>query len=244
MAESSEKHPSSAAETFAELVRLALAAGNQPKVEKITSPFALAGQTLGNLFSLDASSISEKLEASAKAISGGQLEGVEGTLATQAATLNALFHHLTQYSTKERRTMEDFSGYMKLALKAQAQSAHALEVLGNMKQGPRVVVTRQLNAANQQVVNNAPAESAMPVHSVAPSESSRPAPSAKSLAYRHRRINGRKEQPEPSILNQNAALDTRSPSEAASGHHGEQAMDESHGTADPRRKAAEQPQRQ
>ena len=72
-----------------------------------------------------------------------------------------MFHRLAQFSFENfsfenPRTADDFSAWFKPALRAQAQSANALEIPANLKQGPRVVVTRQLNAAQQHVVNNGP----------------------------------------------------------------------------------------
>ena len=90
----------------------------------------------------------------AKAINSGSLVGVESTLSSQAVALNALFHRSTQFSFDGPRSAADFAAYMKLALRAQAQSASALEIVANLKSGPRVVVTGQINAANQQVIHN------------------------------------------------------------------------------------------
>lgn len=126
------------------------------EAERTTSPHGLAAQTLGKLFGADARALEENMAEAAKAINGGSLIGVEGVLSSQAIALNAMFHRLTQTACEKPRTPDEFAVWFKIALRAQAQSANALEMLANMKQGPRVVVTGQLNAANQQVVNNGP----------------------------------------------------------------------------------------
>lgn len=145
--------PSTMAMIAAEL-REILATESLPKAERITGPHALAAETLGKLFSVDKGALEQSLEAAALEINGGSLTGVEGTLASQAATLNGIFHQITQFVFAEARTADDFSTYLKLALRAQSQCASALEILANTKQGPRVIIAKQLNAANQQVVNN------------------------------------------------------------------------------------------
>lgn len=128
----------------------------QPRADELTGPHRHAAETLGKVFNLEPDALMISLAASAAAINGGSLSGLEGTLATQATTLNALFHRLTQVSMEKPRSAEEFATYFKLALRAQAQSAKALEILGDLKQGPRVVITGQLNTANQQVVHNGP----------------------------------------------------------------------------------------
>ena len=127
------------------------------EAERITSPHGLAAQTLKMLFGANSDSLEENMTEAAKAINGGSLVGVEGSLASQAIALNAMFHRLAQVSFEKPRTADDFSAWFKLALRAQAQSANALAVLANLQRGPSVVVTGQLNAAHQQVIHNGPA---------------------------------------------------------------------------------------
>lgn len=159
--------------------RAILTSEDQPRANAITGPHRLAAETMGKLHSMEPDALFNSLEAAAVAINGGALQGVEGTLASQATTLNALFHVLTQLATEKPRTAEDFAIWFKLALRAQAQSAKALEILGLLKQGPKVVITSQLNAANQQVVNNG-TELPKPAkgRDSAPGSNSRPRPRA------------------------------------------------------------------
>lgn len=144
------------AEEHPEEVRAILTIEDQPRADAITGPHRLAAETMGKLFFMEPDALSNSLEAAAVAINGGSLVGVEGTLASQGTTLNVLFQRLVMVALEKPRTAEEFATYFKLALRAQAQSANALEILANLKQGPRVVVTGQLNAAQQQVIHNGP----------------------------------------------------------------------------------------
>ena len=141
-------------EALALLLNHAIALADRPDADKITGPHALAGETLSKVFGVNATALTESLATVATEISAGTLTGLEGTLASQAATLNGLFHILTRHTFKEPRSPEEISLFLKLALHAQAQSTRALEVLATIKQGPRVVIAGQLNSAHQQIVNN------------------------------------------------------------------------------------------
>jgi type II secretory pathway component PulJ len=134
-------------------------------------------------------------------------------LASQAATLDTLFHHLTQLAFRDPRTTDEFSAYLKLALRAQAQSANALAAVAEIKQGPRVVVAKQLNAAHQQVVNNVVEGASRPAR-------------RKSVSPRPALLS------ESSPLPDYAQMDTRSPREAAPAHQPVEAVGEVHRPAE------------
>ncbi len=226
--------------TILSALKAALAVADQPRAELITSPHHLAAETMGKVFGVDPDALSQSLQTSAEAIHGGSLAGVEGTLASQATTLNSLFHRLAQFAFNGSCSLDVFSGHMKLALRAQAQSAKALEMLANIKQGPRLVIAGQLNAAHQQIVNNHPE-------------------SADSTAAREARIVrlARKPISEPGIASpalsspalelitpsEHASLDPRSPREATPVHPPLAAVDSVHRTQKLRRKANQQPER-
>lgn len=206
-----EAAPASAEDIFALALSRALALADAPSADRITSPHALAATTLGKIFSLDTGALAQSLEASAREISGGTLTGLEGTLASQAATLNALFHRLTQFTFQEPRSTDDFTAHLKLALRAQHQSAAALAALAEIKQGPRVLVARQINAAQQQIVQNGPASG----HTAAP----RIVRSAKSRnPARARPRDTPQALPTPSTSQAYAPLDTRSSLQTAPRH--------------------------
>jgi hypothetical protein len=192
---------------------LALAVADAPRADTVTNAHDLAGKTIGKLTDTVCAAVTTRLQQEAKAISEGRLDSVEGRLAAQAVTLDTLFHQLTQFAFGEPRTLDNFSGYLKLGLRAQAQSADALAALAEIKRGPRVVVTKQLNAAHQQIVNNDGLNPARPVRRKV----------AKS---------NQEALPEPSPHSDHAQMDTRSPREAAPAHQRVAAVDEIHRPAD------------
>lgn len=88
----------------------------------------------------------------------GDLSGVEAMLSAQASSLNSIFGELAR---RAAANMGEYLGatetYLRLALKAQAQSRATLETLATIKAGP-VVIARQANIAHgpQQVNNGEP----------------------------------------------------------------------------------------
>lgn len=201
-------------DALALVLQKALAEADRPRAETITNAHEQAGKTIGKLTGTVCAAVAARLQQDATAISEGRLDAVEARLASQAVTLDTLFHHLTQFAFRDPLSADDFSSYLKLALKAQAQSTTALVALAEIKAGPRVVVTKQLNAAHQQIVNNgavdAPARRA-------PRKASRAQPAFL---------------PEPSPLPDHAQMDTRSPREAAPAHQPVVPVDELHRSAD------------
>ena len=89
-------------------------------------------------------------------INQGDLSSLEKRLAAQAVTTDAIFTSLAGKAA----VMIDYEGFtaaekcLKLALKAQAQSAHTMKVLAEIKQPKHVTIANQANIANQQQVNN------------------------------------------------------------------------------------------
>lgn len=94
-------------------------------------------------------------------VQAGDLQQAETIAISQAMTLDAMFHHLLRLGMSNLDT-SSFEPLMRLALRAQAQSARTLEIVGALKSP--VIFARQLNMANQQVVSNAtpPAKKAEP----------------------------------------------------------------------------------
>lgn len=91
----------------------------------------------------------------AEGMSRGDLSGAEALLAAQASSLNAIFAEMARRAASN---MGEYLGatetYLRLALKAQAQSRATLETLAAIKAGP-VVIARQANIAHgPQQVNN------------------------------------------------------------------------------------------
>ena len=218
-------NPPAPGESLALILSRALAVAERPEADKITGAHTLAGETLAIVFGVSAAALTESLATAAADISGGNLTGLEGTLASQAATLNGLFHLLTRHTFREPRGMDEISTFLKLAFRAQAQSTRALEVLATIKQGPRVIVAGQLNTAHQQVVNNAGTRE---------TEFSRPR-RKRATADQHKAI------PESSTIPYYAPMDTRSPRKAAPEYSPLDPVDEIHRAPHGKRETEEQP---
>ncbi len=83
---------------------------------------------------------------------GGNLAHAEAMLINQATALQSLFARLVK-----RRMVQDhmpnLEGFLRLALRAQAQCTRTLETLAAVK-NPPVIFAKQANIAQQQQVNN------------------------------------------------------------------------------------------
>lgn len=99
----------------------------------------------------------EHLDRTTKQITSGGVEAAETLAVSQAFTLNHLFHKLLRLGMRNIGTCH-FETMLKLALRAQSQSARTLETLGALK--TPLIVAKQLNVAGQQVVSNHPPQSA------------------------------------------------------------------------------------
>ena len=105
----------------------------------------------------DLTGLMEALSEQTKAANDGDLSRGEAMLATQAHTLDALFHTLVQRAILN---MGEYMGaaeiYMKLALRAQSQCRATWEALSAIKNPPIVGYVKQANIAHgHQQVNNA-----------------------------------------------------------------------------------------
>lgn len=89
-----------------------------------------------------------------KAVNDGDLSEVERMLVGQAHALQAMFMSLLNRA-QSQEYLKQYSTYMGLALKAQAQSRATIQALTELKYPRQVIVTRQANIAQQQQVNNA-----------------------------------------------------------------------------------------
>jgi len=88
-------------------------------------------------------------------IIAGDLSELESTLTAQVVSLNAIFSTLANRSANNMgHDLKIVEIYMRLALKAQAQCAHTIEVLSKVK-NPPVIFAKQANIAHgHQQVNN------------------------------------------------------------------------------------------
>lgn len=99
---------------------------------------------------LDIKTLHEELDRAGDEVNTGSMRLTERMAIAQANTLDHVFNLLT------RRAFANLGGhwfepYLRLALRAQAQSARTLETLAALKSP--AIFTKQLNVANQQVVN-------------------------------------------------------------------------------------------
>lgn len=106
---------------------------------------------LDNGYKIDITETFEILKRNGQAVVSGDLSLAERGLATQAQTLDCMFHSLVNKALSHTN-LEPFKTMMNLALKAQNQSRMTWETLGLLK-NPQPYV-RQQNVAQQQIVNN------------------------------------------------------------------------------------------
>lgn len=103
---------------------------------------------------LDTEELLKVLRVQAEMVNDGDLKRVEWMLLSQATALQSLFSRLVERGMKAE-LLPHFESFMRLALRAQAQSTRTLEVLATVKNPP--VFAKQANIAQQQQVNNGPA---------------------------------------------------------------------------------------
>jgi hypothetical protein len=100
-----------------------------------------------------------------QAVRGGDLQGPEALLVSQANALNVVFHAMMMKAYNNRGNPEWFKMVFPLAMKAQNQSRMTIETLVMLKNPPQAVFPKQLNVAHQQQVNNGAAPPAPPDNS-------------------------------------------------------------------------------
>lgn len=94
----------------------------------------------------------------AEEIAEGDLSSVEARLVSQAVTLDTIFttlavraHTAMSYSSEG---LEGAERYLRLALKAQAQSANTMKILAEIKQPKSITIAKQANIARNQIVTS------------------------------------------------------------------------------------------
>lgn len=88
-------------------------------------------------------------------IQDGDMAGVEATLIAQADTLDAVFNAMLLRAMINQTHLQHFEGFMRIAMKAQAQCSLTLRTLSEIKNPRQIAFIKQQNNANQQIVNNA-----------------------------------------------------------------------------------------
>ncbi|WP_321894545.1 hypothetical protein [Paraburkholderia heleia] len=85
----------------------------------------------------------------------GDMRGPEAMLMSQALSLNAAYNYLADLMvTNLGKNVHHGEALMRMALRAQAQSAQAIRFLGELKNPRQTTFVKQQNNANQQQVNN------------------------------------------------------------------------------------------
>jgi hypothetical protein len=126
----------------------------------VISPDVQAALTVkkfsGDFGELDSSALADALANQISMIGKGDLGRAEAMLSSQAHSLDLIFHTMARRSL-EMDYIDNFERFMKLALRAQAQSRATWEALSAIKNPPAVGYVRQANIAHgpQQVNNGA-----------------------------------------------------------------------------------------
>jgi len=86
---------------------------------------------------IDLTTVSKMLGEQSAALEDGDLAQARRSLAAQAATLERMFHHLYRLATVAgKKSVDLHDRYLKLALRAQAQSMRTLQALGRLSPLP------------------------------------------------------------------------------------------------------------
>ena len=120
-----------------------------------TSAITVAAFAKGTHGEVDLTEVFRALQADGRAVTAGDLAGVEAVLAAQVVALNVIFGELARRAAMHMDLhLDAMDRYLRLAMKAQNQSRATAETLAAMKQGP-AVYARQANIAHgPQQVNN------------------------------------------------------------------------------------------
>lgn len=88
-------------------------------------------------------------------IQAGDLSEIEATLASQAITLNTIFNEMARRAAANLgHNLQITESYLRMALKAQAQSRATMETLAEVKCPRAPTFVKQQNNAYQQQINN------------------------------------------------------------------------------------------
>ncbi|MFM0031184.1 hypothetical protein PQR70_33710 [Paraburkholderia madseniana] len=145
------------------------AEGEECPIESVArvaaSPIARGASTArkytSHLFGeVDITAYVERLATQSQAVVDGDLSALERMLVTQAGTLDAIFNHAAAKAAGSSYLPQQ-EAFMRQALKAQAQCANTVKVLGELKAPKSVAFIKQQNNATQQQVNNGVAPSAV-----------------------------------------------------------------------------------
>lgn len=130
---------------------------NNMLARSMADPTASAARVIqrigGN--SVNVNALVDELRAQVTKVKAGNLTRPEAMLVAQAHTLDALFSALAEKTYSAMGDAPDIAErFMRLALKAQAQTVRTIEALSDLQNPHPVTLVRQTNHAGQQIVNN------------------------------------------------------------------------------------------
>lgn len=102
---------------------------------------------------LDIYKLAAELKKQGERVNKGDLAQMEQTLVSQVTSLQVMFTALVNRA-QSQEYLKQFETYMRLALKAQAQSRATMQALIELKYPRQMIVSQQTNIAQQQQVNN------------------------------------------------------------------------------------------
>ncbi len=119
----------------------------------ITSEFFTS--TTGGRDQQDTESTDNEIQRRIENVKNGDMSDIEATLVAQTITLDAIFHEMAyRASLNMGEHLPATETYMRMALKAQAQSRCTIEALSEIKNPKSITITKQANISDQQIVNN------------------------------------------------------------------------------------------
>lgn len=149
-------------EGFSELDADSLAKLQRQVAARVSiSPEATAAFTINSFCErdMDPNHLLAELRRQNDLVASGDMGRPEGILLSQAHTLNAMFSKFVEKAQINLAAgySEASDNYLRLALKAQSQTARTVEVLGGLKNPRQIAIVQQANISNghQQVNNHA-----------------------------------------------------------------------------------------
>lgn len=138
--------------------------GGNPKLHKArlyTNPVTTAARVINYLSGdqLDINALVQTLQTTTKALESGDPARIEQMLAAQVHTLDSLFGAMSILAVEKLYAgrIEEAERVMRLALRAQNQTARTAEALTSIKNPKQIAYVAQANIANgPQQINNGP----------------------------------------------------------------------------------------
>ena len=128
------------------------------RLSPINQSMTMAALWSGDLVSggsdaVDAGAMADDTRARVAAVHSGDMRPIEAALLGQAEVLGVMFTSL-QNRARKAADIERFRILLTLALKAQAQSRATYETVAEVRNPRQVLIAKQANVAQQQMVNN------------------------------------------------------------------------------------------